>query len=243
MPKGKSVGWADSYLWPHGFPSALWAVLQVQRIGRIEGVIMKRRTIVKPVGLLLIGGACGWGLSALVPVIAERGRVETLRTADWSAAMPAALDLVDNREAIAILVDTLQDSGAPSSIPAKNRMAAANALSSCDGLREPMLALSRAAVEDPDAEVRLECVRLVADFTHDRLFRGLRTIAQSLPTETDKQVLQAKRQLLTMAVFTDEGEVATRRMSPEELSRECRSRLGEAVREADARTGADGETR
>jgi hypothetical protein len=189
----------------------------------------------------VIGGVCGWGLSALAQASVDRSRVETLRTAEWSAAMPAGVDLLDNREGVAAVVATLEGSGARVPVPAKNREAAANALAGYEGLREPMLALSRAATDDPDAGVRLECVRLIGDFTQDRIFRALRGIARSLPTEADAEVREKKRRLLTMAVFPDGGKAVTKAMSDEELSRECRSRLGEAVGEVDPQTETVGE--
>jgi hypothetical protein len=192
---------------------------------------MKTRSAVQGLALFVIGGACGWGLSALVQASVERSRVETLRTAE-SGALPAALDLLENRDGIEAVVSALEDSGAPGPVPAKNRRLAANALGDYPGLMEPMLALSRAAVDDPDAEVRLESVRMIAGFTHDRIFRALSEIAKSLPAEADAEVKEKKRQLLTMALFPPVGKVSTDDMSDEQLSRESRSRLGETVGEA-----------
>jgi hypothetical protein len=189
----------------------------------------------------VIGGACGWGLSALVGTGVHKSRVDTLRTGDKSAALTAGLELLDNRGGMAVLMTALENFGTPPSVPAKNRVAAAEALGGYEGLREPMLALSGAAIDDPDAEVRLECVRLIAAFTQDRFFRALREIARSLPTEADPEVQEAKRRLLTLAVFTESGEAATCEMSSEELSRECRARLGEAMGEVAPPREAPGE--
>jgi len=193
---------------------------------------MKTRSAVQGLALFVIGGACGWGLSALVQASVERSRTETLRAGESSAALPAALDLLENREGIEAVVSVLEDSGAPSPAPANNRKVAANALGGYAGLKEPMLALSRAAVEDPNAEVRLESVRMIAGFTHDRIFRALGEIAKSLPAEADAEVKEKKRDLLTMALFPPVGKTSTDDMSDEQLSRESRLRLGETVVEA-----------
>lgn len=186
---------------------------------------MSVRRVIKVVGLLVIGGICGWGLSALADVFVAKNRVETLRNGDKSAALVAGVEMVDNRAEIETLAAILADFGGSTPVSDTNRIAAAGALAGYEGLREPIRALSRAAVDDPDAAVRLACTKAISDFTHDRVFLALSRIAQSLPAETDAQVLEAKRRLLRMGVFTDTGEAATRIMSAEELSSECLSHL------------------
>ena len=186
---------------------------------------MSVRRGMKVVGLLVIGGSCGWGLSVLDDMFVAKDRVETLRSGDEPAARIAGVEIVDNRAGIEALAATLADSGGSTPVSATNRIAAAEALAGHEGLREPIRALSRAAIDDPDPAVRLACTKAISDFTHDRIFLALGRVAQSLPAETDAEVLEAKRRLLRMGVFTDTGEAATRQMSAAELSSECLSHL------------------
>jgi hypothetical protein len=48
---------------------------------------------------------------------------------------------------------------------------------------------------------------------------------RGLPAEADGQVLEAKRRLLRMGVFTETGEATTRQMSAAELSSESLSHV------------------